>query len=104
MDTVGRFVQQTVHGAANVVKQRTIQRLKVADFARGVKAESLYAAFASFRERGDRSYWLLVTKSVAEQAKGPIKVVGGSTIRTGQWVVAAQWSSYSASRRPRRSA
>ena len=43
----------------------------------------MYAAFASFRERGDRSYWLLVTKSVAEQAKpkGPIEVVGGSTIR-----------------------
>ena len=60
MDTVGRFVQQTVHGAVNVVKQRTVQRLKLADFARDIKPESLYAAFASFRERGDRSYLLLL--------------------------------------------
>ena len=61
------------------------------DFARDIKAEKPYAAFASFHERGDRSYWLLLTKSVAKQAKGPIKVAGGSTIRTGQWVVEAQW-------------
>ena len=29
MGTVGRFIQQTIHGAVNVVKQRTVQRLKV---------------------------------------------------------------------------
>ena len=59
-----------------MVKQRAVQRLKVADFASGIKANSLYAAFASFHERGDRSYWLLVTSSEAKQAKGPINQSG----------------------------
>jgi hypothetical protein len=103
MDTVGHFVQQTIYGAVNVVKQQAVQRLKVADFASGIKAESLYAAFASFRERGDRSYWLLVTKSAAEPAKGPIKVTGGSTIRSGQWVVEAQWYSSTSDAQGRKS-
>ena len=103
MDTVGCFVQNPIHGAVNVVKQRYVQRLKVADFARQIKAESLYAAFASFRERGDRSYWLLLSKSAAEPAKGPIKVAGGSTIRTGQWVVEAQWYSSTSDAQGRKS-
>ena len=52
-----------------------------------------HGAFASFQERGNRSYWLLRTKSTAEHATKPIKVDGGATIRTGQWVVKAQWYS-----------
>lgn len=103
MGMVGCFVQHTIRGATNVVKQRTVQRMKVADLASGIKAECLYAAFASFRERGDRSYWLLVTKSAAKQAKGAIKVVGGNTIRSGQWVVEAQWYSSTSDAQGRKS-
>ena len=33
------------------------------------------------------------TRSTAEQATKPIKVDGGTTIRTNQWVVKAQWYS-----------
>ena len=103
MATVGCFRQETIHGAVNVVKEKIAQRLQTADFARGIKTESLYAAFASFRERGNRSYWLLMTKSAADTAKGPIKVAGGSTIRTGQWVVKAQWYSSTSDAQGRKS-
>jgi hypothetical protein len=93
MTTVGRFVQQTIHGAVNIVKAQTDKRLQTADFARKIEPEHLYGAFASFQERGSRSYWLLRSLSTAEQAKNPIKVDGGTTIRTNQWVVKAQWYS-----------
>ena len=62
METVGGFAQQTIYGAVNVVKQRTVQKLKVADFARLIKADKPFAAFASFQERGNRNYWLFCPK------------------------------------------
>ena len=83
--------QQAIYSVAGVAKQKAKQKVDSKIFAAGVKADSLYAAFASYRERGDRSYWLLRTKSAAEPVKGPIKVAGGTTIRTGTWVVEAQW-------------
>jgi hypothetical protein len=72
---VGKFQQQAIYSAAGITKQKAKVKVKAEIFAAGIKADSLYAAFASYRERGDRSYWLLRTKSEAEQAKGPIKVV-----------------------------
>ena len=92
-NTVGRWQQQTIHSSANVVKQRQAQRLDTKVFAPLIKPDSLYAAYASARERGQRDYWLLRTKSEAKQAKGPIKVVGGTTIRTNAWYVEAEWYS-----------
>ena len=56
MTTVGRFVQQTIHGAVNIVKQKKAQKLSTVDFARKIAADSLYGAFASFQERGSRSF------------------------------------------------
>lgn len=91
MTTVGRFVQETIHAAVNVVKKRSIQKLKTADFAKTIKVNCPYAAFASFKERGDRSYWLLLTKSGGKQAEKAIKVAGGTSIRAKQWVVEGQW-------------
>ena len=42
---------------------RAKQKVKTEISAAGIKADALYAAFASYRERGDRSYWLLRTPS-----------------------------------------
>ena len=92
-NTVGRWQQQTIHSSANVVKQRQVQRLDSKVFATFIKPDSLYAAYASSRERGQRDYWLLRTKSGAKQATGPIKVKGGTTIRTKAWYVEAEWYS-----------
>jgi len=91
MSTVGRWQQQTIHSSVNVVKQRQVQRLDSKVFATFIKPDCLYAAYASARERGLRDYWLLRTKSKAQQAKKAIKVVGGTTIRTGAWYVEAEW-------------
>ena len=57
-----------------------------------MQPESLYAAYASYREeQGGRAYWLLKTKGKAEQAKKAIKVEGGAAIRAKQWYIKAQW-------------
>ena len=69
------------------------KREDVTVFAASIEEEKLLAAFASFRERGNRDYWLLLTKSMAFKAKKKIPVAGGTTIRAGQWVVEAQWYS-----------
>jgi hypothetical protein len=103
MTTVGSFVQQTIHGAVNIVKQKTAQREDSKIFAGRMTADSLYGAFASFQERGNRSYWLLRSLSKPEQATKPIKVDGGTTIRTGQWVVKAQWYSSTSDHQGRKS-
>ena len=61
-------------------------------FGRGIEAGRLYAAYASFDERGARKYWLLKTKSKAHPAKpAECKVAGGKTIRKGTLVVTAEW-------------
>jgi len=91
MSTVGKFQQQTIHSSTGVSTQRKVQLVKTATFAAGIKADALYAAFASYRERGNRDYWLLLTKSEAKQAKKAIKVAGGTTIRKDTWIVEAQW-------------
>ena len=55
-----------------------------------MKVGGLYAAFASFRERGDRAYWLLIAKSEAKTGE-TIKVPGGRTIAKNAWFIEAQW-------------
>ena len=56
-----------------------------------IKADKLYAAFASYcEELGGRPYWLLKTRSVAKTGK-TIKVAGGRTIAKNQWSVEVQW-------------
>ena len=47
--TVGRFLQQTIHGAVNIVKAKKDQRLQTADFARKIVPDHPYGAFASFQ-------------------------------------------------------
>ena len=58
MATVGAYEQQTIHHEKGVAKQRTVQLMKTELFAKLIKADSLYAAFASFREKGKPSYAL----------------------------------------------
>lgn len=92
MATVGRWQQQTIHAAANVAKQRKVQLVSTKIFGMGIKPDSLYAAFAAYREEmGGRSYWLLLTKSGGKQASKTIKVPGGTTISKNTWIVDAQW-------------
>ena len=91
MSTVGKWQQQTILSAVNVPKQRQDQLLATKAFASLIKADGLYAVFASYRERGNRDYWLFRSKDVAKQAKGPIKIAGGTTIRTKQWYVEGHW-------------
>ena len=91
MNTVGKWQQQTIHSAVNVPKQRQVQLLATKVFASIIKADSLYAVFASYRERGSRDYWLFLSKSAAKAAKRPIKVAGGTTIRRDQWYVEGHW-------------
>ena len=68
----------------------------IKEFRAKIKADKLYAAYASYREElGGRPYWLLLTKSEALTGK-TIKVPGGTTIAKNQYYVEAQWylSSY----------
>ena len=91
MATVGKFMQQTIHEATGVTKQRQVQKGKVEVFARGIKRDSLYAAYASHDERGARKYWLLKVVKQPYKTKKATKVAGDSTIKTGTLVVDAQW-------------
>ena len=50
----------------------------------------LYAAFASYAERGERKYWLLQAKSKGRTGE-TIKVPGGRTIACNQWFIEAYW-------------
>ena len=68
MTTVGKFQQQTIHEATGVTRQRQVQLATVQIFGRGIEAGRLYAAYASYDERGARKYWLLKTKSKAHPA------------------------------------
>ena len=91
MSTVGRWQQQTIHSVVSVPKQRQKQLLDTKVFGASIKANTLYAAYASYREeRGGRSYWLLKTKSGALTGK-TIRVPGGTTISCKTWYVEAQW-------------
>ena len=96
MSTVGRWRQQAIYSAVNVVAQRKVILEGIKQFLAKIKADKLYAAFASYREElGGRPYWLLKTKSEALTGK-TLKVPGGTTIRKDQYYVEAQWylSSY----------
>ena len=55
-----------------------------------MKPGHLYAAFAFFRERGDRAYWLLIAKSEMRVAGETTKVPGGRSIAKNAWIIEAQ--------------
>jgi hypothetical protein len=95
-DTVGRWRQQTIHPATNVLAQRKVMLDGIKEFQAKIKPDKLYAAYASYREElGGRPYWLLRAKSKALTNK-TIKVPGGTTIAKNQYYIEAQWylSSY----------
>ena len=54
--------------ATPVTRQRQVKLATVQIFGRGIEGGRLYAAYASFDERGARKYWLLKTKSKAHPA------------------------------------
>ncbi len=56
-----------------------------------MKADDLYAAFASVPEMGGRDYLLLLTKSKAKKVKQAIRLVEGMTICKDQYYIDAQW-------------
>ena len=60
-------------------------------FARGMHLEGhcLYAAYASYDERGARKYWLLKPLKLPYKTKKAIKVQGDTTIKIGTLVVDA---------------
>ena len=63
-------------------------------FGRGIEAHKLYAAYASFDERGNRKYWLLRTLSKMYPYKKPKKAAKGArgaTPKNGTLVVDAHW-------------
>ena len=91
INTVGKWTQQTIHEAGGIANQLAVKKVSTEAFAKEIKAEQLYAAFASFHEMGGRNYWLLLTKSTAIKAPQAIKVGGAATIRKGQYYVKAQW-------------
>ena len=53
--TAGAYEQQTIHHEKGVAKQRTVQLMKTEIFAQQIKPYGLYAAFASYREKGKPS-------------------------------------------------
>ena len=91
----------------------------IGTFANSIQPNKLYAAFASYHERGGRDYWLLLTsvrapialppacslsspsthpppfpcfpQGKAYKAKKAIKMAGGTTIQAKAWVVDARW-------------
>jgi len=95
ISTVGKYVQQTIHEATGITRQRQVQKAKTEVFARGIQLDGpspgLYAAYASYEERGARKYWLLKIAKPPYKARRAIKVAGGATIKTGTLVVDAQW-------------
>ena len=56
MVTVGAYEQQTIRHEKGVAKQRTVQLMKTEIFAQQIKQDGLYAAFASYREKGEPSH------------------------------------------------
>ena len=93
MSTVGKFVQQTIHEASGITQQKQVIKAKTEVFARGMHLEGhcLYAAYASYDERGARKYWLLKPLKLPYKTKKAIKVQGDTTIKTGTLVVDAHW-------------
>ena len=90
MSVVGGFGQQTIYPAANVARPRQKQLVDAKVFASQLQVGRVYAAFASYAERGERKYWLLRAKSQAKTGE-TIKVPGGRTIAKNQWSIKAQW-------------
>ena len=93
MTTVGKFQQRTIHEASGVNHQRQIKKATAEAFGRGILADKLYAAYASYDELGNRKYWLLCTasKMYVYKPKKAAKGARGATIKKGTLVVDAHW-------------
>ena len=96
MSTVGKYVQQFCAEAGGITQQRQVQKAKTEVFGRGIRANGpspgLYAAYASFEERGARKYWLLkIVKLPYPYKANKTKAARGATIKAGTLVVDAQW-------------
>jgi hypothetical protein len=87
INTVGKWVQQTIHEAGGVSRQQKDKRVSTQAFANEKQADHLYAAFTSVPEMGGRDYWLLLTRSKAKKAKQAIRVVEEVMIRKDQYYV-----------------
>jgi hypothetical protein len=61
INTVGKWEQQTIHEAGGISKQQKDKRISTQAFVNKMKADHLYAAFASIPEMGGRDYCLLLT-------------------------------------------
>jgi len=91
MSTVGKWRQDTIQEAGGITKQKATKKIATEAFAKEIKAEQVYAVYASYNELGGRAYWLLLTKSAAKKAAKAIRVKDAATIRKGQCYVDAQW-------------
>ena len=92
--TVGKFQQRTICEASGVNHQRQIKKATAEVFGRGILPHKLYAAYASFDERGNRKYWLLRTLSKMypyKKTKKAAKGARGATLKNGTLVVDAHW-------------
>jgi hypothetical protein len=91
MSTVGKWRQDTIQEAGGMAKQKATKQISTEAFANEIKAEQVYAVYASFNELGGRAYWLLLTKAVAKKAAKAIRLKDAAAIRKGQYYVDAQW-------------
>ena len=95
MDTVGKWRLDTTHAVGGIAKKKAVVKQRAEIFCelmkRDVRPLKLYAAVASFAERGGRDYWLLHTEADPFKATESIRQEGGRTIREGTWVVKARW-------------
>lgn len=91
INTVGKWVQQIIQEVRGISRQQKDKRISTQAFANEMKADHLYAAFASIPKMGGRDYWLLLMKLKAKKAKQAIRVFEGVTIRKDQYYIDAQW-------------
>ena len=86
--TVGNWRQDTCLSTGGLGKRRVAQRTSIAEFARSVVIDHVYAAVGTHAERGGRPYWLLRTTSVAYQLKTYDRKL---KLAKGTWVVKVRW-------------
>ena len=92
-----------MHGVTRVAAEK---RVAASEFAKRMKVEHLYAVFGSYKELGDRPYWLLWCIQLPYQApKAPnnLKAQDGSTIRGGTWIFDAYFFKSTSADQQRRS-
>jgi hypothetical protein len=102
----GRWQQQTVHAMHGVTRVAAEKRVAASEFAKRMKVDHLYAVFGSYKELGDRPYWLLWCIQLPYQApKAPnnLKAQDGSTIRGGTWIFDAYFFESTSADQQRRS-